>query len=390
MTTSVSLGASAGHDAVSTYAEQLLLLTVLRPGCLIVLFVAGWAMNVFVFTRARVDYALVLGLNREELARPKNLVLIAGVCSAVLGGVRLLSLRNGVSPEVVSAVLLTYVAGVAFLWLPLPKAFARKVAAPRVPLRRALWRSIWPCTTRETPFIEVVVADGLTSAARVFFDLAFCTCVLNRSVQATQMVNLVQGEGRESLDDVLDQCSRSIWPFLFWALPSVIRARQCIITARCTTDGWTRKVQLANLLKYMSAWPVVACSFLHARSLADTSSILSPEDIEALWAFTAVVNSLFSAFWDLVFDWGLLQASPARRHVVEKSQCTLGLRPVLLYRPYIFAYHLLMVVNMFGRTLWSLRWSPLCGQLGSMVCSSVGQICEIIRRCLWNLLRVEW
>jgi len=38
-----------------------------RPAYLILLFVAGWAIDVKVFTRFRIDYASALGLDPDEL-----------------------------------------------------------------------------------------------------------------------------------------------------------------------------------------------------------------------------------------------------------------------------------------------------------------------------------
>ena len=37
----------------------------------------------------------------------------------------------------------------------------------REPFTLALWRCIWPDGSKEIPFVEVLVADGLTSAAGV-------------------------------------------------------------------------------------------------------------------------------------------------------------------------------------------------------------------------------
>jgi len=48
----------------------------------------------------------------------------------------------------------------------------------RAPLARALRRCLWPDRSKEVPFVEVIVADGLTSLSRVFFDLALGSCVV--------------------------------------------------------------------------------------------------------------------------------------------------------------------------------------------------------------------
>merc|ERR1712139_665110 len=89
--------------------------------------------------------------------------------------------------------------------------------------------------------------------------------------------------------------------------------------------------------------------------------------------------------WDVVFDWGLLHPAPGR-----KWDRTSGLRSVLLLRPIIPVYHLAVCFNLVGRTLWSLRWSKNCALLGGFACATIQQGSEVLRRCLWNVLRVEW
>merc|ERR1712032_1539160 len=80
--------------------------------------------------------------------------------------------------------------------------------------------------------------------------------------------------------------------------------------------------------------------------------------------------------------------APAARAVAEDA---VGLRPVLLFRGIWGFYHIAIVCNLLGRTLWSLRWSPYATELlGSYFLTSFQQSAEVIRRCLWNLLRVEW
>lgn len=112
---------------------------------------------------------------------------------------------------------------------------------------------------------------------------------------------------------------------------------------------------------------------------------IEPEDIEVWWAVAAVANSVFSFMWDLVMDWGLLHPGPLRSG-------HFGLRPVLLFHGFWGLYYLVIVCNLVGRMLWTLRWSPDATFLlgGSFFLGSFQQSAEVIRRCVWNVLRVEW
>eukprot|EP00439_Symbiodinium_sp_Y106_P012107 s302_g1.t2 len=156
------------------------------------------------------------------------------------------------------------------------------------------------------------------------------------------------GASHVELASALDQCTR-------------IRARQCIITSRHAPDALSRDLQRVNLAKYLSALPVVFFAMCHAR-----------------------VNSVFSFLWDLVMDWGLLHLTPGK-------PAHFGLRPVLLFPGPALLYYFAVFLNFIGRTLWSLRWSEQATVfLGAFFLSSVQQSAEVIRRCLWNVFRVEW
>merc|ERR1712045_812037 len=123
----------------------------------------------------------------------------------------------------------------------------------------------------------------------------------------------------------------------------------------------------------MSALPVVVLSFCYARVGIVSNGImaLDTEDFEALWAMAAVINSVFSFLWDMVMDWGFLQPAPW-------SSNHFGLRPILLFRGVWGFYHLAILLNLLGRTLWSLRWSPQATAfLGTFFLGSLQQGAEV-------------
>jgi len=374
--------------------------TILRPGYLVALFAAGWAVNVSVFGRFRVDYCTVLGIAKDEVVSPQRLFILAGTICVVLSGYRTFLMAQAPPTAALWSLLIGYLVAFCGLFVWLPTTIARHVRW-RVPLARALWRCICPDGSREIPFVEVLVADGLTSMAKVFFDVSLSACVavstldhpmdalLGSSLPGSVPV-VVEGAVPETtkalgLGDAMKQCRRQGIPFLFWALPFLIRARQCIVTSRHAPDALSRDLQRVNLLKYLSTLPVIFFSLCYAHSGLNTSwLVFRPEDFEAMWAMSAVINSIFSFMWDMVMDWGLLQPG-------DKQQASWGLRPVLLFRGVWGFYHIAILCNLCGRTLWSLRWSPQATMfLGTFFLGSFQQVAEVLRRLLWNVLRVEW
>eukprot|EP00913_Durusdinium_trenchii_P004090 g3789.t1 len=327
------------------------------------------------------------------------LVILSAFLALMLSLVRMLASLHGASTELISVVLLCYVVVLLLILGVLPRRW-REHCRWREPFAQALRRCVWPDTTKEIPFAEVLVADGLTSVAKLFFDLTTGSCIVISSSEPALKSTLGGTLGtlgtlspikrpeltaQGVLATALDQCSGSSLPYLAWSVPFLIRARQCVITARHAPDAWNRDLQRINLAKYLSALPVVFFAMCHARVIPGINgSMLTSEDFEVLWALAAIVNSAFSFLWDLVMDWGLL-------HWVPLKLGNFGLRPTLLYPQPPVVYYFAIVLNFIGRTLWSLRWSEQATIfLGAFFLSSVQQAAEVVRRCLWNVLRVEW
>lgn len=386
------------EDAVKEKSVQALWYVV-RPGYMVALFLVGWAANVSLFTRYHIDYAAVLGITKEEFISSRFLVILSAFLALMLSLVRMLASLHGASTELISVVLLCYVVVLLLILGVLPRRW-REHCRWREPFAQALRRCVWPDTMKEIPFAEVLVADGLTSVAKLFFDLTTGSCIVISSSEPALKSTLGGTLGtlgtlspikrpeltaQGVLATALDQCSGSSLPYLAWSVPFLIRARQCVITARHAPDAWNRDLQRINLAKYLSALPVVFFAMCHARVIPGINgSMLTSEDFEVLWALAAIVNSAFSFLWDLVMDWGLL-------HWVPLKLGNFGLRPTLLYPQPPVVYYFAIVLNFIGRTLWSLRWSEQATIfLGAFFLSSVQQAAEVVRRCLWNVLRVEW
>lgn len=359
--------------------SQLLVGTVIRPGFQLGLFSVGLVFNLVAFKYFGVDFVSAFDLRQDDVCSSSKMFLLAitffGLFASVLG---MNSLHQITCLEAGWGTVFIYSVLGLLLLAPVCRGPCK---GEQRPFQRALLRCFFPDTSQPIPFREVIVADGLTSLSRCFFDLGFSICALSHSDAAWDEA-LLSADATSAAKErgaALEECSRSPFPFLLWAIPTLLRARQCIITARLG-DAHTRRVQFANFTKYCTMLPVILFAYVHAHGGVQG---FPASDFEVFWGLAAVFNTAFAAMWDIVFDWGLLQPGDSKASGVV-------LRPTLLLRPFVCVYYVAIVLNLGGRTLWTLRWSPSCAQLGSFWCSSVGQSCEVLRRCAWNVLRVEW
>lgn len=134
-------------------------------------------------------------------------------------------------------------------------------------------------------------------------------------------------------------CSDSSRPyvvFLFGAICYSLRAIQCL------RQGYDAPKYLFtppffNTIKYLFSIVTISLSFAYK---AGSESILYA------WIISASISTLYSYFWDLKMDWGLLQADAPYKL----------LRKHLTY-PF-YNYYILMVVNFIFRLSWILNFSP--------------------------------
>ena len=164
--------------------------------------------------------------------------------------------------------------------------------------------------------------------------------------------------------------SRSVLIFLPPIVPFMIRFLQCLRRFRDSR----RPLNLFNALKYSLS--VAAFSFRILFVLSRWSSCLSVADLFTVGA------GLFSLYWDLVMDFGLLQSPFISKNFLLRSQLAFPSRLV---------YYSIMTYDCLARMLflwpllarlfdWSIRVEMLLGW----------GLAEVIRRFLWNFLRLEY
>lgn len=130
---------------------------------------------------------------------------------------------------------------------------------------------------------------------------------------------------------------------------------------------------------------------------------------------SAVINSLYSFWWDLTNDWGLdllassstmsRDRSPSRRSNGASSSRSrepsfnatgrrgatypYGLRAVLLYP--LPVYPMAIFLNFILRMTWSIKLSShLYSQSDGSALIFWLEMAEVLRRWVWVFLRIEW
>lgn len=163
-------------------------------------------------------------------------------------------------------------------------------------------------------FGDILLADVLTSCAKVCGDLFVTICMFF-------------GTAGSSTKRPDRNCGGTvIVPFLL-AVPSLIRFRQCIteyLRVRRApykeSVGWGQN--LANALKYASAFPVIITSTLQRNAESESAKGM----LNKAWLVAVLINSLYSFYWDVAKDWDLTLFAPRRRErvLIMRGRCANG------------------------------------------------------------------
>eukprot|EP00644_Phytophthora_capsici_P012862 jgi/Phyca11/560523/estExt2_Genewise1.C_PHYCAscaffold_50225 len=106
---------------------------------------------------------------------------------------------------------------------------------------------------------------------------------------------------------------------------------------------------------------------------------LARPEQSSFFLLCAVFNSLYSFLWDVVMDWGLGQPKLPRRVAFLRHQLT--------YRPRKI-YYLVIVVDFVLRIMWVTKWWDWMHR--GVHFKLISQVAEVVRRVIWNFVRVEW
>ncbi|KAI0176975.1 EXS family protein [Pestalotiopsis sp. NC0098] len=226
---------------------------------------------------------------------------------------------------------------------------------------------------KDGKFGDILLADVLTSYAKVFGDMYVAMCMFFQT----------DGSATARPDR---NCGGTVVVPLIMAIPSMIRLRQCLIeygrVRRGRMDektGWGGQ-HLANALKYSTAFPVIILSALQ-RSWGPSTTLYRA------WVGACMINSLYSFYWDVTKDWDLTLLSSAKeRNALDHA---FGLRRRLYIGPPI-TYYGVIGLDLMLRCTWSLKLSPHLDHIADFESSIfIIEFLEVFRRWVWIFFRVE-
>ncbi|KAJ2714204.1 protein-ER retention protein [Coemansia sp. D1744] len=421
------------------------------PAAFQVLFLAllaafGWGMNLRLLSRAGVKVRPVLQLAQL----PTTHADIDWVDDGLYGNVfRLAAVLSGIAsigwilcamsrdPAIQTAItLLTYIVIIFVLVVP------RRILCYTV--RRQflglLARIVKPSMTDPVCLADVVMADILTSCARMFADLFLVGCQFGKFIWPKRFgadLSASQG-GLSALVQFVrdrheqDACTSSgMTGMLLVCVPYGFRLRQCINEYLKAAPGSSdARRHMANAIKYASSFPVIALSATQRQVTVDGIMETKYSDWAlhaafGLWVAAVGFNSLYSFYWDVAFDWNLGHSSSGWKlsdliapvddkppvemsdTFVESpaealqddtfSESTLPstrrdfpwmLRPCLRFASHKL-YYIAMALDFLLRVAWTMKLSSYI-QIDTMAYGAFWlNALEIYRRWQWTFLRIE-
>lgn len=249
-----------------------------------------------------------------------------------------------------------------------------------------------------TPFVKVTFrdnysADVLTSFTRILADSLYASCwVMSGAFLHPTGPESGNGNNAHSFGSDYMYCSGNTM-FLLTAyiqlIPLTIRFLQCCRNLYDATPNWRQfslYPQGFNAIKYLLSISVV---------LATVESVGLGFQSIGFTLFLIVITTIYKWWWDVAMDWGLFDVLPTSPwdliSIKAFTEKHLFLRKSLMYPSPLF-YYLCIWLDLALRFMWVLSLLP-----PSMFGSFVGYqlklfiaSMELLRRCMWGILRVEY
>lgn len=357
-----------------------------RVASIIVLGVWGWALNLHYLYALQIDVPSLIRYPPRVGSQPphhKSTYRLATFLSATLCfSIVVFWLLTHRDPKLVIDYdwwPMTYLLLLAALFvIPL-----RSLAVSHTGRSRLLWTlkriSVGGLAeAKDGKFGDILLADALTSYAKVLGDLFVCLCMfLSRGGSATKRPDR--------------NCGGDVFVPLLMAVPSMIRLRQCLIeylrvrrAPYKESVGWGGQ-HLANAAKYATAFPVIIFSALQ-RNLPTQDRNVSTGLYRA-WLVAMLVNSLYSFYWDVTKDWDLTLFSGSRER--NSPDHPYGLRRrLMIHKPAV--YYAIIGMDLALRCTWVLKLTPGLDHVADFESSIfIIEFLEVFRRWVWVFFRTE-
>ncbi|GMP58684.1 hypothetical protein CsSME_00022267 [Camellia sinensis var. sinensis] len=323
----------------------------------ITLHLLMYAGNIYYWRRYRVNYSFIFGFKEgTELGYREVLLLSFGVALLALASVHA-NLDMEIDPKTQDYKAITELVPMGllvFLIVILFCPFNIIYRSSRFFLLACAFHCLCAPLYKVT-LPDFFLADQLTSQVQAFRSLEFYVCYY------------FWGDYKHRQNTCMDSGVYNTFYFIVATIPFVSRLLQCLRRFYEEKDG----MQGLNGLKYFIT--IVALCMRTAYSLNKGLSwnILA-------WIASAIA-AVFSTYWDLVFDWGLLQKKSKNRWLRDK-----------LLVPHKSVYFAAMVLNVLLRFVWlQTVLDYQVSFLHKQTLAAIVAVLEIIRRGIWSFFRLE-
>ncbi|KAK9107501.1 hypothetical protein Syun_023512 [Stephania yunnanensis] len=323
----------------------------------IVLHIVMYAANIYFWRRYRVNYPFIFGFKQgTELGYREVFLLSSGLATLALASVLAnLDMEMDERTKDYKAITeLIPLALVAFVLLVTFCPFNIVYRSSRFFLIGCAFHCIAAPLYKVT-LPDFFLADQTTSQVQALRSLEFYICYYG------------WGDFKSRQNTCKSSDVYTTFYYIIAALPYWSRLLQCLRRLFEEKDP----MQGYNALKYFST--VVAVLMRTAYSLRKGSF---------LWMMalvTSIVATIFSTYWDIIIDWGLMQRNSKNKWLRDK-----------LILPHGSVYFVAIVLNILLRLAWlqtvlNFQVSFLHRQTLITIVASL----EIVRRGIWNFFRLE-
>ncbi|XP_077087159.1 xenotropic and polytropic retrovirus receptor 1 homolog, partial [Siphateles boraxobius] len=160
---------------------------------------------------------------------------------------------------------------------------------------------------------------------------------------------------------------------LIQCFPPWLRFAQCL---RCFWDTG-HSLHLLNAGKYFTVFLMVTFAGLYNMARERSALLMEGRIYLYIWAVATCTGVLVTVTWDLRMDWGLLQGNGL-------------LKDELVYSQQLY-YYAAMLADVLLRVSWAINilLAQMKDSSAAATASALLAPLEVLRRCIWNLFRLE-
>ncbi|KAL7260645.1 hypothetical protein ACSBR1_006332 [Camellia fascicularis] len=323
----------------------------------ITLHMLMYAGNIYYWRRYRVNYSFIFGFKEgTELGYREVLLLSFGVALLALASVHA-NLDMEIDPKTQDYKAITELVPMGLLVFLIVILFCPFNIIYRSS-RFFLLLCVFHCLCAplyKVKLPDFFLADQLTSQVQAFRSLEFYVCYY------------FWGDYKLRQNTCMDSGVYNTFYFIVATIPFVSRLLQCLRRFYEEKDG----MQGLNGLKYFITIVALCMRTAYSLNKGFSWNILA-------W-IASTIAAVFSTYWDLVFDWGLLQKKSKNRWLRDK-----------LLVPHKSVYFAAMVLNVLLRFVWlQTVLDYQVSFLHKQTLAAIVAVLEIIRRGIWSFFRLE-